>query len=70
MDAYVQRFLELEFDASEFQEACTPGYFNNEGEKKPKWALFRAWGEGWHGFQKLVSDWREQGDMAGMVLED
>jgi cyclohexanone monooxygenase len=69
MDAYVQRFLALEFDGSEFLEACTPGYFNNEGEKKPKWALFRSWGEGWDGFQKLVSDWREQGDMAGMVVE-
>jgi len=69
MDAYVSRFLELEIDASEFQESCTPGYFNNEGEKKPKWALFRAWGPGWDDFQSMVGQWREKGDLDGMIVK-
>ena len=41
-----------EIDLSEFQAQCPPGYFNNEGEAKPKWALFRGYGPGWDAFQK------------------
>ena len=54
---------------SEFQQQCPPGYFNNEGETKPKWALFRGYGPGWDAFQKLLQDWRDKGDMEGLVLE-
>ena len=70
MDAYVHRFHELEPDMSAFQEECTPGYFNNEGEKKPKWALFRAWGPGWSDFQNMLQEWRDKGDLHGLQLED
>ncbi len=68
-DSYVKRFRELEIDLSEFQGSCPPGYFNNEGESKPKWALFRGWGPGWDSFQKMVGEWREKGDMEGLVLK-
>ncbi|HMN43614.1 MAG TPA: NAD(P)/FAD-dependent oxidoreductase [Povalibacter sp.] len=68
-DAYVKRFRELEIDLSEFQGSCPPGYFNNEGESRPKWALFRGWGPGWDAFQKMVREWREKGDMEGLVLK-
>ncbi|HMK87838.1 MAG TPA: NAD(P)/FAD-dependent oxidoreductase [Steroidobacteraceae bacterium] len=68
-DQYVRHFEELEVDVSEFQRQCPPGYFNNEGETKPKWALFRAYGLGWDAFQKLLKDWRDQGDMQGLILE-
>jgi cation diffusion facilitator CzcD-associated flavoprotein CzcO len=67
-DEYVTRFRELEIDYSEFQAQCPPGYFNNDGETKPKWALFRGYGPGWDAFQKLLNDWRDQGDMKGLVL--
>ncbi|MFC4314553.1 flavin-containing monooxygenase [Steroidobacter flavus] len=67
-DAYVKHFREIEIDLSEFQRTCPPGYFNNEGEEKPKWALFRGYGYGWDAFQKLLKDWRDQGDMEGLVL--
>ncbi|MET0239053.1 MAG: FAD-dependent oxidoreductase [Sphingobium sp.] len=67
-DAYVARFEELEPDMSIFLNECTPSYFNNEGEKKPKWALFRSWGEGWAGFQKMVDDWCAKGDLEGMAV--
>jgi cyclohexanone monooxygenase len=67
-DDYVRRFRELEIDFSEFQHQCPPGYFNNEGEDNPKWALFRGWGPGWDAFQKLVQDWRDKGDLHGLVL--
>jgi cyclohexanone monooxygenase len=68
-DEYVRVFKEIEPDVSLFQEECTPGYFNNEGEKKPKWALFRSWGHGWSAFQKLIGDWRNQGGFEGMKIE-
>jgi cation diffusion facilitator CzcD-associated flavoprotein CzcO len=67
-DEYVKRFHELEIDLSEFQRQCPPGYFNNEGEEKPRWALFRGYGPGWDAFQKLVKEWRDKGDMEGMVV--
>lgn len=68
-DEYVRHFEAMEIDLSEFQQQCPPSYFNNEGEAKPKWALFRAYGPGWDGFQKLLGDWRDQGDLKGLVIE-
>jgi cation diffusion facilitator CzcD-associated flavoprotein CzcO len=68
-DKYVQLFRELEIDLSEFQRQCPPGYFTNEGEDRPKWALFRSYGHGWHAFQQLLHDWRTKGDLEGLVLE-
>ncbi len=67
-DAYVRRFEELELDQSEFQALCPPSYFNNEGETKPKWALFHGWGPGWDSFQTMLQAWRDKGDMEGLVL--
>ena len=67
-EEYVRRFRELEIDLSEFQGNCPPGYFNNEGEEKPKWALFRGYGLGWDAFQKLLRDWRDKGDMEGLSI--
>jgi cation diffusion facilitator CzcD-associated flavoprotein CzcO len=68
-DAYVRHFEELEIDLSGFLRQCPPSYFNNEGEEKPKWALFRGYGAGWSAFQKLLADWRDTGEMKGLILE-
>jgi hypothetical protein len=65
-DAYVRHFEEVELDQSSFQRECTPSYFTNEGQVKAPWALFRQYGPGWDAFHKLLRDWREQGDLAGM----
>jgi len=67
-DEYVRSFEEMEIDMSDFQQFCPPSYFNNEGEKNPKWALFRGYGAGWDAFQKLLRDWREQGELRGLEL--
>jgi hypothetical protein len=67
-DQYVRHFEELEIDLSEFQRQCPPSYFNNEGDAKPKWALFRGYGLGWNAFEKLLQDWRDKGDMEGLIL--
>jgi len=68
-DDYVRRFEELEIDLSDFQRQCPPSYFNNEGEDKPKWALFRSYGAGWDAFQQLLREWRTRGALEGLVLE-
>jgi cation diffusion facilitator CzcD-associated flavoprotein CzcO len=69
-DGYVNHFESMEIDGSAFSHECTPSYFNNEGEDKAKWRLFRAYGPGWDAFQKLLSDWRAQGDMPGLKLSN
>ena len=67
-DDYVRHFQEMELDMSGFTGACPPSYFNNEGEAKAKWALFRIYGPGWDAFQKLLQDWRDKGDLQGLVV--
>ena len=67
-DEYVRHFQEMEVDLSEFQRQCPPSYFNNEGEVKPKWGLFRIYGPGWDAFQKSLQDWRDKGDLKGLVV--
>jgi hypothetical protein len=68
-DDYVRHFEALEMDLSAFQAQCPPSYFNNEGEAKAKFALFRGYGPGWDAFQKLLQEWRSRGDLQGMALE-
>ncbi len=69
-DDYVSHFESMEIDMTAFTHECTPSYFNNEGEDKAKWRLFRAYGPGWDAFQKLLSDWRAAGDMPGLDLKN
>jgi cyclohexanone monooxygenase len=68
MDAYVGHMRENEFDTAGFLGECTPGYFNNDGQAKPKWALFRGYLPGWNNWTKMLADWRGKGDMAGLSL--
>ena len=67
---YCQHFAEIEIDTSGFQAECTPSYFTNEGQKNAPFQLFRAYGHGWDAWLKLLADWREQGNFAGMNLEN
>jgi cation diffusion facilitator CzcD-associated flavoprotein CzcO len=67
-DNYVRTFEEMEFPYEAFQSACPPSYFNNEGEAGTKWFLFRQWGPGWDAFQQMLQEWRDKGDMEGMIL--
>jgi cation diffusion facilitator CzcD-associated flavoprotein CzcO len=68
MEGYCRTFAEIEADTSAFVAECTPSYYNNEGEKRPRWLLLRAWGRGWNDFQAMLSDWRSQGDLDGIRL--
>ena len=65
-DDYVRHFREIEVDTSGLVAECTPSYYNNEGEDKPRWLLLRGYGHGWNAFQQLLAGWREAGNMAWM----
>jgi cyclohexanone monooxygenase len=51
----------------DFLEACTPGYYNNEG--KPNGALIRrngAFAPGIMAFARILDGWREAGGLEGV----
>ncbi|MEV6347608.1 NAD(P)/FAD-dependent oxidoreductase [Actinoplanes sp. NPDC051851] len=47
-------------DTREFQAACTPGYYNNEGKPRP---VSNAYGPGPVAFHALLREWRANGGM-------
>jgi cyclohexanone monooxygenase len=52
-----------------FLEACTPGYYNNEGAPRGGSAFFGAYTPGVNAFNQLLEEWREQGDMVGLEID-
>jgi len=51
-----------------FQEQCTPGYYNNEGQPVGGSFLGSSYGKGPMAFFQLLADWRAAGDFAGLEL--
>lgn len=56
---------------SDFLEQCTPGYYNNEGggDGGIRSALGEPYGPGFYAFDRLLKEWRDKGDLEGLVLE-
>jgi cyclohexanone monooxygenase len=67
-DTWVQTIRETAIDLTQFQRECTPSYFNNEGSEKIRWYLGESYGPGWEAFERLMQNWRDQGDLQGLVL--
>jgi len=75
--AWIEHMRSVAIDISAIQESCTPGYYNNEGEKaktedgKEKYRFFlgETYGPGWTAFLKILEDWCATGDMDGLVQE-
>ncbi len=53
-----------------FLEACTPGYYNNEGSPLGGSGFFGAYTPGINAFNRLLEQWRADGVMAGLELRD
>jgi cyclohexanone monooxygenase len=53
-------------DIRAFQEQCTPGYYNNEGQPSGGGFLVGSYGYGPMAFFRLLADWRAAGDFAGL----
>jgi cyclohexanone monooxygenase len=53
-----------------FQEDCTPGYYNNEGKPNegPGW-FGGNYGGGAQAFFQILRDWRGRGDLEGLELD-
>jgi len=51
-----------------FLEACTPGYYNNEGKPAERAAQNGSYGRGPNAFAKLLEEWRQSGEFAGLEL--
>jgi len=54
-----------------FAEECTPGYYNNEGGgggEGIRSNLGEPYGPGFYAFGRLLQEWRDKGDLEGLVL--
>lgn len=54
---------------TEYQNTCTPGYYNGEGQNAHQGFLDSQYPEGAVRFYDMLARWREQGDLAGLVVE-
>lgn len=63
---WVETIVASALDRQKFQEECTPGYYNNEGQPSALAARNGSYGKGSIAFIKLLEDWRAEGGMAGL----
>jgi cation diffusion facilitator CzcD-associated flavoprotein CzcO len=69
VEAWLQVLDEKARDVRAFQETCTPGYYNNEGQPLAGAGLIGAsYGDGPMAFFARMREWREAGDLAGLEL--
>ena len=70
-DNWVNTIRELSMDNSAFEVSCTPGYYNNEGGgggQGIRSFLGEPYSPGFYAFDDLLKEWREKGDLDGLVL--
>lgn len=75
---YVQHVRDVAIDTSAFIRECTPGYFNNDGEEvadeggtlRPRSYTGETYGLGYYAFEKLLEDWRSNGGLPGLVINE
>ena len=67
-DAWVEEIINSARDTAAFQESCTPGYYNNEGMPTERAVQNGSYGKGNMAFFALLSDWRENGALGGLLL--
>lgn len=68
-DAWVQVIRQCAQDTSDFFDACTPGYYNNEGKhRESKAAFIDAYAPGVNAFNRLLKEWRSKGDYEGLAF--
>ena len=65
---WVQTIIDKARLTAEFQEKCTPGYYNNEGKVNTK-PQNNTYGGGPIEFFDLMAKWRASGDLKGLELQ-
>jgi len=69
-DAWVETILQLSRFGRDYLEACTPGYYNNEGKLSDLAAQNGPYGAGPEAFFKLMREWRDAGKLEGLELKN
>jgi len=70
-DQWVKTIRDNAIPSGQFLEECTPGYYNNEGGgggQGIRSAIGEPYGPGFYAFDQLIQDWRDKGDLEGLVL--
>jgi cation diffusion facilitator CzcD-associated flavoprotein CzcO len=67
-EKWVRTIVDLAQNNIKFLEACTPGYYNNEGKPAARSLQSGSYGGGPVAFVKVLERWREQGEMAGLEV--
>ncbi len=67
-DAWVDTIVQLSRFGRDFLEACTPGYYNNEGKLSALAAQNGAYGAGSEAFFQRMKEWRDAGTLEGLEL--
>jgi cyclohexanone monooxygenase len=67
-EAWVQTIIDSALMRQQFQEECTPGYYNNEGKPSALAARNGSYGKGSIAFIKLMEEWRAAGTLEGLDL--
>jgi cyclohexanone monooxygenase len=68
---WVKTIREVAIDASDFAISCTPGYYNNEGGgggEGIRSAVGDLYAPGFYAFDDVIREWRENGDLDGLIL--
>ncbi len=67
-DAWVQTIVDMAQYNVKFLEACTPGYYNNEGRPAERTVRNGSYGGGSPGFIRLLEQWRAADGLDGLEL--
>jgi cation diffusion facilitator CzcD-associated flavoprotein CzcO len=54
---------------TEYQNTCTPGYYNGEGKNEGQGFLESQYPQGAVAFYEMLTRWREKGDFEGLIVE-
>ena len=65
---WVQTIIDSAVMRAKFQEECTPGYYNNEGQPSPLAVRNGFYGKGPIAFVQLIEAWRAAGALEGLEL--
>ncbi|HEY2706926.1 MAG TPA: NAD(P)/FAD-dependent oxidoreductase [Caulobacteraceae bacterium] len=67
-EAWVDLIRKLAITNRDFQNACTPGYYNNEGGKPSGGLNGQTYTPGINRFNALLEAWRAEGELKGLEL--
>jgi cation diffusion facilitator CzcD-associated flavoprotein CzcO len=66
-DAWVDHIIGISRFNEDFLASCTPGYYNNEGMPSRRSIQNGPYGKGPNPFFRITKQWREAGQLEGMV---